>query len=47
VVLPDEWRRQAPAEWVDALGVLATVVWRGAAASAEADMEAYEHAWVG
>jgi radical SAM superfamily enzyme YgiQ (UPF0313 family) len=47
VVLPGEWRRRAPAEWVEGLGVLATVVWRGAEASAEADMEAYEHAWVG
>jgi len=46
VLLPGAWREQAPAEWVEALGELATVVWRGASEEAEAEMEAYEHAWV-
>jgi hypothetical protein len=43
VLLPGEWRRGAPAAWVESLGEWATVAWRGAAQGAE--MEAYEYAW--
>ncbi len=45
VLLPGAWRRQVPVEWVERLGELATVVWRGADEESEAAMEAYEYAW--
>jgi hypothetical protein len=46
VVLPQGLRGEVPARWVEAVGESATLVWRGAAAEAEEEMEAHEYAWV-
>jgi radical SAM superfamily enzyme YgiQ (UPF0313 family) len=45
VLLPREWRPRVSADWLEAVGALATLAWRGADPKAEADMEAYEFAW--
>jgi radical SAM superfamily enzyme YgiQ (UPF0313 family) len=45
VLLPNEWRRPAPAEWLETLGGFATLVWRGADREIEAEMAAYEYSW--
>ncbi len=42
VLLPAGWRGNVAADWAEAVGALATLVWRGSAA--EADLEAYEFA---
>jgi radical SAM superfamily enzyme YgiQ (UPF0313 family) len=47
VLLPAALRPALPAGWVDEVGGLATVVWRGPldGVDAETDLEAYEYAW--
>jgi hypothetical protein len=46
VVLPLELRPALAGDWAEAAGEHATLVWRGAPAEAEEDMEAHEYAWV-
>jgi hypothetical protein len=47
VLLPGALRTQVPADWLDEVGGLATVVWRGRleGLDAETDLATYEHAW--
>ena len=45
VLLPRELRPRLPAEWVEDVAGLATVVWRGAAGAVPEEMEANEYAW--
>jgi radical SAM superfamily enzyme YgiQ (UPF0313 family) len=46
VVLPLALRPALAGEWVEDVGEYATLVWRGAPAEAEEDMEAHEYAWM-
>ena len=47
VLLPAALRPELPADWLDEVGGLATVVWRGPldGVDEETDLEAYEYAW--
>ena len=47
VLLPGSIRRGVDEDWLEEVGSVATVVWRGVAAEAEAEMEAFEFAWPG
>ncbi len=46
VVLPLALRPALAGEWTEDGGEYATLVWRGALAESEEDMEAHEYAWI-
>ncbi len=48
LLLPADRRGQLPGEWLDEVGMLATVVWRGHCPEPpQEDLEPYEHVWAG
>jgi radical SAM superfamily enzyme YgiQ (UPF0313 family) len=46
VVLPAALRGRLDPDWIEEIGSVATLAWRGADEAAERDMEAHEFAWV-
>ncbi|MDB5309209.1 MAG: radical protein [Gemmataceae bacterium] len=47
VVLPGQLRDGLDPAWLDVIGAVATVVWRGLPAEEETGMDAFEYAWPG
>lgn len=45
VLLPGSLRDQVEPDWIDDIGSVATLVWRGLPAEMETEMEGFEYAW--